>query len=72
MRRNLLRFVARRCEPMRAQYSLSEMGAVTAQCGFRTLAALAVSALGEYYAAREGETLLAIPGIFGVAVLEVE
>jgi len=70
MRRNLLSFVARRGEPMRAQYSLSEMRAVAAECGFRTLAALPVSALGESYAARTGEAPPEIPGLFGVAVLE--
>ncbi len=70
MRRNLLSFVARRGEPMRAQYSLSEMRAVAAECGFRTLAALPVSTLAEFYAARKGEAPQEIPGLFGVAVLE--
>ena len=61
MRRNLLSVVARRGEPMRA---------VAAECGFRTLAALPVSAFAESYAARKGEAPQEIPGLFGVALLE--
>ena len=71
MRRNLLSFVANRGEPMRAQYSLSEMRAVAAECGFRTLAALPVSDLGKSYGRCKGETAKEIPGLFGIAVVEV-
>jgi len=71
MRRNLLSFVSRCGEPMRAQYSLSEMRAVAEECGFRIVTALPVSALGESYGSRKGETPWEIPGLFGVAVLEV-
>lgn len=72
MRRHLLSFVARRGEPMRAQYSLAEMREFAAECGFRTLAAVPVSALAKRYGARQGEAPRTIPGLFGIAVLEAE
>lgn len=71
MREGLRRFVARRGEPMRAAYSVGEMKEMASACGFTTVEALPVSDLRSVYGGGGEEPGPAIPGIFGVGVLEV-
>lgn len=70
MRRDVVKFVAQRGEPMRARYSVEDMRRVAATCGFKTIKALPVSTLGQEYGGNKGGPLPAVSGIFGVAVLE--
>lgn len=71
MKEKLKAFVAKRGEPMVAEYSLASMNALMAACGFDTEENLTLPELEQRYPFPQGAWHLEIPGIFAVGTFRV-
>lgn len=66
----LKKYVAKRGEPMHADYSPEEMSELMAGAGFRTLEAITMMGLGDRFTRELGPLPFEIPGIFACGLYE--